>query len=453
MFEQLFSANNQFLSGGLVLMVVGGLLAYFRNIPSMISRLLERYLITRIEIDQEDESFAWLKIWFAQKLSDSLSVSVFTRRKKMPFEEEDEDEIIKYERMDKEEKSNKPKIYFAPAPGIYWFFFKGKFCILTANKTDPDNKSQNPKPRESYIIRLLTRNRDIGKTMVEEARDLALPDDNKINIRAANHNYWSLSRRVPPRDIESVILDNNQGKVLLDDINNFLKRANWYHDLGIPYRRGYLLEGQPGGGKTSLALALASSLKMDVYALNLSTQGLNDINLEHLFRSVSLNSIILIEDVDCAFKKRKSQTLEGKSHHSLTFSGLLNAIDGINAQDGRIVFMTTNYVDRLDEALIRDGRIDVRVNIGLATKNQMSRMFARFFPEASPDLAEEFAVGLPTNYLSMAALQGHLIKYRDPRMAIDKSFELVEYVKDKENRKAEQLKLREAKKTKIKVPQ
>merc|ERR1711941_136319 len=105
----------------------------------------------------------------------------------------------------------------------------------------------------------------------------------------------------------------------------------------------------------------------------------------------------------------------------VTFSGLLNAIDGVAAQEGKVVFMTTNYKDRLDEALVRPGRVDKRIFFGLASKRRARQLFLRFYDDdgyggsGQGDL-EEFASAFSSQLLesqhSMAAIQGHLMKYR-----------------------------------------
>ena len=102
---------------------------------------------------------------------------------------------------------------------------------------------------------------------------------------------------------------------------------------------------------------------------------------------------------------------EGRSSESsrVSFSGLLNAIDGVASQEGRIFFMTTNHIEKLDPALIRPGRCDVKLELKKASKQQMEMMFLRFFP-GEDELAAEFASRLPSNELSMATLQGHFLK-------------------------------------------
>ena len=112
----------------------------------------------------------------------------------------------------------------------------------------------------------------------------------------------------------------------------------------------------------------------------------------------------------------------------LTFSGLLNALDGVASSEERILFMTTNHVDRLDPALIRPGRVDYKQVIDHASDIQIKKMFLRFFPEAT-ELADEFVQSVRSNSkgtpVSAAQLQGHFVIHRDsPQDAIQHTADL-----------------------------
>jgi len=131
------------------------------------------------------------------------------------------------------------------------------------------------------------------------------------------------------------------------------------------------------------------------------------------------------------------------TENRVTFSGLLNAIDGVAGQEGKLLFMTTNYVDRLDEALLRPGRVDFQALFGLATQDAIRRLFLRFYrvEKSSPvegeeekikfrkgkvlpqeeleALASQFSSQVPNGTYSMAKIQGHMMKYRhDPNEAL-----------------------------------
>ena len=79
---------------------------------------------------------------------------------------------------------------------------------------------------------------------------------------------------------------------------------DWYRARGIPYRRGYLLHGPPGCGKTSYITALAGELQYSICVLNLSDRSMSDDRLAHRLADAPENSIILLEDVDAVFVSR-----------------------------------------------------------------------------------------------------------------------------------------------------
>ena len=171
--------------------------------------------------------------------------------------------------------------------------------------------------------------------------------------------------------------------------------------MGIPYRRGYLLYGPPGTGKTSFTLAIAGALKLNICYLNLAGERMDDDGLNRALNQAPANSIILLEDIDAIFRQR--ETVGRKKGRSVSFSGLLNALDGVRSQEGRILVMSTNHRERLDPALIRPGRCDMHVELSNASFSMIERLFLKFFPNENR-LADEFAKALPESKVSMAKL-------------------------------------------------
>jgi chaperone BCS1 len=86
------------------------------------------------------------------------------------------------------------------------------------------------------------------------------------------------------------------------------------YSSGIPYRRGYLLHGPPGCGKSSFITALAGELEFGICVLNLSERGLTDDRLNHLLSVAPQQSIILLEDVDAAFTSRE-ENAQGQNEY------------------------------------------------------------------------------------------------------------------------------------------
>lgn len=117
------------------------------------------------------------------------------------------------------------------------------------------------------------------------------------------------------------------------DILTFKESQEWYNDRGIPYRRGYLLHGPPGTGKTSFIQSLASKVKMNVAILNLAAAA-DDDSLSSALIQLPKNCILVIEDVDHyqfdeGIQEKKDDGKSSKKNNSVSVSGILNAIDGI----------------------------------------------------------------------------------------------------------------------------
>ncbi|GAA5839323.1 hypothetical protein JCM5353_000373, partial [Sporobolomyces roseus] len=225
------------------------------------------------------------------------------------------------------------------------------------------------------------------------------------------------------RLLESVVLDEGVKERVVDDVKSFMSRGRWYSERGIPYRRGYLLHGPPGSGKSSFIQALAGSIDYNICVLNLSERGLTDDKLNHLLANAPERSVVLLEDIDAAFSKRQ-QTGEAGFNSNVTFSGLLNALDGVaSSTSQRILFLTTNHLEKLDPALIRPGRVDLKELIDDATSYQTRELFQRFYSDQAELSTERFGrlkeemVGMVETAVkegtrvSMAALQGHFIRH------------------------------------------
>ena len=313
------------------------------------------------------------------------------------------------------------------------------------------------------------------------------------------------------RTFDSVCLGPGLKEMLIADITEYLHHDSvlWYANRGTPYRRGFLLYGRPGCGKTSFAMAVAGHFDLPIYTVSLLDPGINDKTLLLLLQRIRKKSLVLLEDIDSAGlgreyidvlrlfeEKQAKKTEEAKAaeasknqqttstmphepmsncsekntmyatgrqelpdnqqnNHSqaseetkaeppppksqVTLSGLLNAIDGASAPTGHILNMTSNKPEALDEALIRSGRVDLKIEFNHATSDQIRELFVKMFKPIDnekkvrwdmaqiEELANKFAKIVPANEFSPAEIQEYLIPMRvRPEYAVEKAGEWVE---------------------------
>lgn len=275
-----------------------------------------------------------------------------------------------------------------PGPGRHVLRYKNAFIFVNRMRESKSQDLQTGRPWETITLTTLYSHRHIFEELFTEAHAYAARShEGKTTIYNSWGTEWKpFGHPRRKRPLDSVVLDKGVKERIVEDVQDFAASGKWYYDRGIPYRRGYLLYGPPGTGKSSFIQALAGELDYDIAILNLSERGLTDDRLNHLLTIVPSRTIVLLEDVDAAFSKRRVQTdADGYRGANVTFSGLLNALDGVASAEERIIFLTTNHVERLDEALVRPGRVDMTVRLGEVTRYQVGCLWDRFYADIDPE--------------------------------------------------------------------
>ncbi|KAJ7508840.1 P-loop containing nucleoside triphosphate hydrolase protein [Mycena galericulata] len=318
----------------------------------------------------------------------------------------------------------------------------------------------------SITITLHSSDKQVLTDLIQCAHEKYLENGlSKVTVHLTdNRGEWAKTVTKSRRALSTLILPADIKETILADAKEFLESENWYSMAGIPHRRGYLLYGEPGTGKSSTIHALAGELGLEIYFISLASPGVDDYSLAKLIRDTPSRCILLIEDIDCAFPSRDDGDgeeeeepfidKEGKPvsrnnaippRSNVTLSGLLNVLDSVSSEEGRLTFATTNHVENLDSALIRAGRMDVKIQYKFADSIQIEQVFKRFFPllnkglEADEedqgksgslfppyteveidDYAAEFARMIPPETYSIAQIQGYLLtKKRNPGGAVE----------------------------------
>ena len=203
--------------------------------------------------------------------------------------------------------------------------------------------------------------------------------DNGNNISVS----WNAYKVHTNKNFSNTILKDSVKKEFLDDLKYFLENEDYYNTKGIPYKRGYLLYGMPGGGKSSLIKAIAAHYGMDVFLINMGEiQSEKELSLVFQgTRTCSGYHILCFEDIDrCTFLQRDRYERELTNSNMSMVRSLLNELDGIVEVPNRVTILTVNDKTVIENipALVRPGRIDKSIHLDYCDCQQLNKLFNHY---------------------------------------------------------------------------
>jgi hypothetical protein len=236
--------------------------------------------------------------------------------------------------------------------------------------------------RESVANLLVTR-RECAEQVVRLVEEIDRRDS-----QPRLHVLGGRARRIVSCAWDELVLDQRVISLLRDDFESFFERQTWFRENRLPFRRGYLLHGPPGNGKSTAIRAMMTSRGLTAHTLRLFDSNTEDASLDALFNQALKErpSMIVLEDLDRAFPK----TGETKSRVSL--QQLLNCLDGVGTGEGIIVVATANEPTILDAAILRrPGRFDRVIHFADPDFGLRQAYFRRMHPTFETISMEEVA--------------------------------------------------------------
>jgi chaperone BCS1 len=270
-----------------------------------------------------------------------------------------------------------------------------------------------PKPLEHFIdyykkLTLVADDEEIVKNFLKAAMNdkdnLALTTETTDIFITNEYGDWLLYNKIPSRKLDSIYIEDEIKSKIIKDLEDFKKSEEEYNKFGIPYKRTYLLTGSPGTGKTSLIKAICSKYNYSLSMLSIS-KNFDNASLMNCLKDLPENTVLLLEDIDSLFEKRSVSN----ENPLLTFSNLINILDGVLYKHGVIIFMTTNHPEKLDHALLRMGRIDLIIEINYPDKENIRKVFIDLLK--SDDFGK-FYEYVKNKKIPMCAIVNFLFRYR-----------------------------------------
>jgi hypothetical protein len=350
-----------FIGGSVSIIVL-----FFKNFGRELYQALRRRIVFSCAIYQNDPLFSDFEIWFYAHYGEkyrNVEASV--------------NEKSDHPHYPGERGNGTTKIYFKQSEGVFFIKYQGKYILVRKGK----EKMEHAVDARSFFFNqyhfFAVQGAKHVRLMLEECVAFSARKSQENELRICVHNNygdWMASSKISSKNIDSVVIAPSAMSALKTDMDTFMSAKEQYDRRHIFYKRGYCFYGEPGNGKTSLALAMASYFRKDIYTLDLNSIGDNGA-LKNLFMNIGSNAVLLIEDIDCFFHLREPVKKDSK----ISFSTFLNCVDGIHYKEGLVIVITTNKKEALDPALVRAGRIDFMMEVPKPAAAEINRYLQIFY--------------------------------------------------------------------------
>lgn len=346
----LYAKEYPFLAGGIGLWMLGVMSYILKGIPSSIWSLIQRNTVTKLTLINTHESYYNFIKWYSDmgynKNSRYIKISNGIR--------------------------GESKAIQSLGYGRHYFWYNYRFIIIDL-VSKPVNGTT--KERDEITMTMIGR----SHTTFNKLFSLIKTDDYSKStvINTFDFNEWCTFLKHEPRGFNTIFLKEGIEESILNHLDLFKSKETFRKKHGIPYHTGILLYGPHGTGKTSIIKAIAKHLNCPINQLDSS-------DLKYIKSAMSRlprYSLLVIEDIDSNSATHDRQQESDDKSNLANISDILNCVDGIYSTHGTVLIITTNHIDKLDPALLRSGRIDLKLEIGYSTKFSVTNTMKSFYPE------------------------------------------------------------------------
>lgn len=345
--------GNEFASGAVIAGLLGMTTYALREWPMKIINTIIKHTTTSLQLNSTNESYHQLSQYLKDK-----NITSQSRHLKVGNGQWGGDKGIKE---------------LGYGQQIFWWNWYTPLLISSSKEDSAANTV-----KEFITIKKLGRSHFLFDRLISNLKDENF-DPTVTKYYKYDDNYKRFITQQKKRSLDTMALPDELITYLKNTIDAFVAKESWYSDHQIPYQLGILLYGPPGTGKTSLIKAIACYMNKDICYVQ------DEVSLIKAVGEVK-SEIIVAEEVDTMYlTKREDTKKEGVNQDliemlgSATLGKLLNALDGVITNHGRIIIMTTNHESTLDPALIRPGRIDIHLRIDFVCSETFNLLIGKFF--------------------------------------------------------------------------
>lgn len=365
-------STNQFFSAAAFASVLTAVLMSLKGVPKSIWDRIVRITTYKATVYQTEELYYHLTQWFNE--SHKVKVRNVEFSSGPPSGEE-------FPSVPNSSDDNSTDLVETPVDDYFYKWIDWRLIRISYGKEKLENASSLKSAYlKNYTFKGIFASKAI-RNLMKKINDEYSKKAKSQHVYQSEHHYFQRISKVGGKRISEVVLKEEIKSKIIKDIEEWRSSKEDYIRKGIPYKRGHCYYGPPGTGKTTIVKALAKEYGFNIYNLNLRKA--EDDDLLYLLRDIDPGSILLFEDIDSTFDGRKRIGTKG-----VTFSGFLNALDGVVELNGVLVIITTNHIRKMDPALLRAGRMDLKVEIGYSSEKEISNYLSKFYGETIDILTE-----------------------------------------------------------------
>lgn len=364
------STNSQFVQGTIFAGILTAFYGVIKTFFPWLWKRIERLFVFTVTIEQTDELYVLVDKYISEKYPRKLkNVEAFLKTKY-----EDSGNSVLPEEGNNDDKKVIDEVKLRQFKDYIIVRYKNNFIKIDKGR----EKLEGGKSMFSSFMGSITIKGIFAKktiiSLINEINNFEkqsiIDSDEKIIKYNWDSYYWRKKFIYQSKGFNSLFFDEKE--YLIEKIDWFQNNKKEFLSKGLDWYIGILIHGEPGSGKTSIAKAIAKHTGRSLYTFNLSN--MSDESFLAAFNEIGNNACVLFDDIDINIPGRESTNKE-----QVSLQSLLSVLDGSESRSDIIILMTTNHKDKLDPALIRDGRIDYEFEINKPKKNNIEDLLEAFY--------------------------------------------------------------------------